>query len=61
MCALSSLGRRLNGFLGLTLHDRTILFLVILLDKSDDTVFALVRSPLAKEGGISRQRGAFER
>ena len=31
-----------NGFLGLSLNDRTILFLVILLDK---TVFALGRSP----------------
>ena len=27
-----SLGRRLNGFLGLSLDDGTILFLVILLD-----------------------------
>ena len=27
-----SLGRRLNGFLGLSLNDGTILFLVILLD-----------------------------
>ena len=27
-------GRRPNGFLGLTLNDRTILFLVILLDKT---------------------------
>ena len=28
------IGRRLNGFLGLSLNDRTILFLVILLDKT---------------------------
>ena len=28
------LGRRLNGFLGLSLNDGTILFLVILLDKT---------------------------
>ena len=27
-------GRRLNGFLGLSLNDRTILFLVMLLDKT---------------------------
>ena len=27
-------GRRLNGFLGLSLNDRTIIFLVILLDKT---------------------------
>ena len=27
-------GRRPNGFLGLSLHERTILFLVILLDKT---------------------------
>ena len=27
-------GRRLNGFLGLSLNDRTIVFLVILLDKT---------------------------
>ena len=27
-------GRRLNGFLGQSLSDRTILFLVILLDKT---------------------------
>ena len=27
-------GRRLNGFLALSLNDRTILFLVILLDKT---------------------------
>ena len=30
----SSSGRRLNGFLGLSLNDRTILFIVILLDKT---------------------------
>ena len=35
-------GRRPNGFLGLSLNDRTIIFLVILLDK---TVFALRRLP----------------
>ena len=29
-----SRGRRLNGFVGLSLDDRTILFLVILLDKT---------------------------
>ena len=29
-----TLGRRLNSFLGLSLNDRTILFLVILLDKT---------------------------
>ena len=29
-----SLGRRLNCFLGLSLNDRTIIFLVILLDKT---------------------------
>ena len=29
-----SVGRRLNGFLGLSLNDRTIVFLVILLDKT---------------------------
>ena len=27
-------GRRLNGFLGLSLNDRKIIFLVILLDKT---------------------------
>ena len=40
-------GRRLNSFLGLSLNDRTILFLVMLLDKTvsvDLTVFALGRS-----------------
>ena len=35
-------GRRPNGFLGLSLNDRTILFLLILLDK---TVFAFGASP----------------
>ena len=30
----SFVGRRLNGFLGLSLNDRTILFLVISLDKT---------------------------
>ena len=39
----------LNGFFGLSLNNRTILFLVILLIKtvwrSDETVFALGRSP----------------
>ena len=30
----ATLGRRLNGFLGLSLNDRTILFIVILLDKT---------------------------
>ena len=30
----STLSRRLNGFLGLSLNDKTILFLVILLDKT---------------------------
>ena len=47
------LGRRpncLNGFLGLSLNERTILFLLNLFDKtvsvgSDKTVFALRRSP----------------
>ena len=29
-----SLGRRSNGFLGLSLNDKTIIFLVILLDKT---------------------------
>ena len=29
-----ALGRRRNGFLGLSLNDRTILFLVIFLDKT---------------------------
>ena len=29
-----SKGRRLNGFLGLSLNERTILFIVILLDKT---------------------------
>ena len=29
-----TVGRRPNGFLGLSLNDRTILFLVILLDKT---------------------------
>ena len=29
-----ALGRRLNGFLGLSLNDRTILFLVIVLDRT---------------------------
>ena len=31
----TALGRRPNGFHGLSLKDRTILFLVILLDKTD--------------------------
>ena len=31
---LRTIGRRLNGFLGLSLNDRTILFQVILLDKT---------------------------
>ena len=30
----TSVGRRLNGFWGLSLNDRTILFLVILLDNT---------------------------
>ena len=30
----STLGRRLNGFLGLSLKDRTILYLAILLDST---------------------------
>ena len=33
MQAIMSGGRRLNGFLGLSSNDRTILFLLILLDK----------------------------
>ena len=33
-----SLGRRPNGFLGLSLNDRTNLFLVILLDKTVSVV-----------------------
>ena len=37
-----SRGRRPTGLLGLSLNDRTILFLVIFLDK---TVFASRRSP----------------
>ena len=41
-----SLGRRLNGFLGVSLNDRDILFLVISLDKTV-SVFALRRSPLS--------------
>ena len=32
--ACGPIGRRLNGFLGLSLNDRTILFLVILWDKT---------------------------
>ena len=40
-----SLGRRLNGFLGLSLDDGTILFLVILLD-SQIRQYALRRLPL---------------
>ena len=32
--ALASLGRRLNGFLGLSLNDRTIIFLGISLDRT---------------------------
>ena len=32
--ASPSIGRRLNGFLGQSLNDRTIQFLVILLDKT---------------------------
>ena len=44
-----SVGRRPNGVLGLSLKDRTILFLLILLYKtvspSDKTVFALRPSP----------------
>ena len=32
-CAKVTIGRRLNGFLGLSLNDRTILFLVNLLDE----------------------------
>ena len=42
-------GCLLNDFIGLSLNDRTILCLVILLDKTvsgDKTVFALGRSPL---------------
>ena len=39
-------GRRPNGFVRLSLNDRTILFLAILLDKTvSETVFALGRSP----------------
>ena len=45
-------GRRLNGFLGLSFKERTILFLLIFLDK---TVFALGRSP-NKDG---RRLGVF--
>ena len=44
-----TLGRRPNDFLGLSLNDKTILFLVILLDKTvsvDKTVFALGSSPI---------------
>ena len=47
-CFLLSLCRCLNGFRRLSLNDRTVLFVVILLDKqsqSDKTVFALRRSP----------------
>ena len=50
-----SVGRRLHGFLGLSLNYRTLLFLVILLERqsfsrirqsqSDNIVFALRRSP----------------
>ena len=31
---MASLGRRLNGFVGLSLNDRTILFLAIIVDKT---------------------------
>ena len=34
VCAYSTIGHRPNGFLGLSLNDSTILFLVILLDKT---------------------------
>ena len=41
-CVVTFIGRRPYSFLGLSFNERTILFLVILLDK---TVFALGRSP----------------
>ena len=37
--------RRPNGFLGLSLNERTIQSLVVLHSQSDKTVFALGRSP----------------
>ena len=33
-CRSAAKGRRLNGFLGLSLNDRNIIFFVILLDKT---------------------------
>ena len=46
-------GRRLNGFLGLSLNDRTILFLVILLDKivSVDSNSHCVRTLASRKKG----------
>ena len=37
-----TLGRRLNGFQGISLNDRTILFLVILLDKAVSVNFTII-------------------
>ena len=47
--AVESLGRRLNGFLGLSLNDMTILFLVIL----------LVRTVSVSEGSLCITTLAF--
>ena len=61
-CHRTSQSRRSNGFLGLSLNDGIILFLVILLDKTvsvgpDKTVFALRRLPTDDRGGDGRGRG----
>ena len=50
-----AVGRRLNGFLGLSLNDRTLQFLAVLLDKTvpsrirQSLQIALRRSPLSRE------------
>ena len=60
--ALEREGRRPNGYLGLSLNDRTILFLLILLDKTVSvrqdckTVFALGRSPREREREREREQ-----
>ena len=58
-CVCVTVGRRSNGFLGLSLNDGIILFLVILLDKtvSVGPVFALRRLPTDDRGGDGRGRG----
>ena len=56
-----SLGRRANGFLGVSLNDMTILFLVFLWDnigqsQLDKTIFALGRSPSLSRSYVWRCR-----